>query len=89
MGLQKWQTITGNPYQRFRSYGIVAYDRRQRVAINYAYDFPKLKSNIARILFHKWLEIDRREHLPDGNSSQPDGNERGRSIRVIRPTTRK
>ena len=40
---------TGNPYQYLRSYGEVAYDRRQRVAINYAYNFPTLKSNIARI----------------------------------------
>jgi len=36
--------VYGNPFQYFRSYGDVAYDRRQRVIINYAYKFPTLKS---------------------------------------------
>ena len=38
--------VFGDPYQYFRSYGIVAYDRRQRVIINYAYNFPTLKSKM-------------------------------------------
>lgn len=38
--------VFGNPYQYFRSYGVVAYDRRQRVIINYAYNLPTLKSKM-------------------------------------------
>ena len=48
-------TMDGDPHSRFRRYGAIIYDRRQRVTVNYSYDLPTMNSKtLASYFINGW-----------------------------------